>query len=157
MTRRYTDAANTGVPVVPVLSERRDIAGDDHDEQVLSPAVDLYKRFLTRTGDRQHKHPTRWLSPSRARHTVTMPERPEELDELSAAVAEAAGGRVRPDWPAAATDDATTRGPHRRGVPARHDPAGPPGPSGARDTRAVPGRPNPTHSLAVEPDTRVAR
>ncbi|SEO64998.1 hypothetical protein SAMN05216388_101642 [Halorientalis persicus] len=36
MTRRYTDAENTGAPVVPLLSERREIAGEDHDEQVLS-------------------------------------------------------------------------------------------------------------------------
>ncbi|WP_267899424.1 hypothetical protein [Halorientalis pallida] len=36
MTRRYTDAENTGAPVVPLLSERREVADEDHDEQVRS-------------------------------------------------------------------------------------------------------------------------
>jgi len=36
MTRRYTDAENTGAPVVPLLAERRESIGEDHDEQVLS-------------------------------------------------------------------------------------------------------------------------
>ncbi len=36
MTRRYTDAENTGVPVVPLLTGRRETVGEDHDEQVLS-------------------------------------------------------------------------------------------------------------------------
>jgi hypothetical protein len=36
MTRRYTDAENTGAPVVPLLTDRRGIVGEDHDEQVRS-------------------------------------------------------------------------------------------------------------------------
>jgi hypothetical protein len=38
MTRRYTDAENTGAPVVPRLSEQTtaDAGHEDHDEQVLS-------------------------------------------------------------------------------------------------------------------------
>jgi hypothetical protein len=37
MTRRYTDAENTGVPVVPMLSGRTTAdPAEDLDEQVLS-------------------------------------------------------------------------------------------------------------------------
>lgn len=38
MTHQYTDAENTGAPVVPMLSERdnADAGSEDHDEQVRS-------------------------------------------------------------------------------------------------------------------------
>lgn len=38
MTRQYTDAENTGAPVVPMLTGRNtaDAGEEDHDEQVLS-------------------------------------------------------------------------------------------------------------------------
>lgn len=38
MTRQFTDAENTGVPVVPMLSGRNnaETGQEDHDEQVLS-------------------------------------------------------------------------------------------------------------------------
>ncbi|WP_336000376.1 hypothetical protein [Halorientalis halophila] len=37
MTRRYTDAENTGAPVVPLVAERPETGSrTDHDEQVLS-------------------------------------------------------------------------------------------------------------------------
>lgn len=38
MTRYYTDAENTGVPVVPILSDRNDadVGRQDLDEQVFS-------------------------------------------------------------------------------------------------------------------------
>jgi hypothetical protein len=42
MTRRYTDAENTGVPVVPMLSGRTDAEDSraDFDEQVYSHRVE---------------------------------------------------------------------------------------------------------------------
>jgi len=42
MTRRYTDAENTGVPVVPMLSGRTDAdtGQEDVDEQVYSHRVE---------------------------------------------------------------------------------------------------------------------
>ncbi|MFD1587833.1 hypothetical protein ACFR9U_12645 [Halorientalis brevis] len=38
MTRRYTDAENTGAPVVPMVTGRNtaNAGREDHDEQVLS-------------------------------------------------------------------------------------------------------------------------